>query len=164
MNAPLIDRLAAALADAAGYLASVRTDRRVLADGTQFALQTLEWADGAKEYAEKANALLEEHDARSDRSAAPAPSRFHAFHWPDHVIGKRESRRIRDDHNALYNSHAELLRALRLCEKPMQIALDSAEWREAHKPDIAQEAPNSPELAFALAAVRNSIAQAEGTT
>lgn len=36
-----------------------------------------------------------------------------AFHWPDHVIGKRESRRIRDAHNALFNSHAELLEALR---------------------------------------------------
>lgn len=47
----------------------------------------------------------------------PAPgvsveSRFHAFHWPDHVIGKRESRRIRDEHNALFNSHHELLTAL----------------------------------------------------
>lgn len=25
------------------------------------------------------------------------------FHWPDHVIGKRESRRIREDHNAALN-------------------------------------------------------------
>lgn len=37
----------------------------------------------------------------------------HAFHWPDHTIGKRESRRIRDEHNALFNSHAELLAALK---------------------------------------------------
>ena len=39
-------------------------------------------------------------------------TKFTAFHWPDHVIGKRESRRIREDHNALYNSHAEILNAL----------------------------------------------------
>jgi hypothetical protein len=43
--------------------------------------------------------------------SAPA-TRFNAFHWPDHVIGKRESRRIRDAHNDLYNSHHELLTAL----------------------------------------------------
>jgi hypothetical protein len=35
-----------------------------------------------------------------------------AFHWPDREIGKRESRLIRDEHNALYNSHAELLVAI----------------------------------------------------
>ena len=34
------------------------------------------------------------------------------WHWPDHVIGKRESRRLREEHNALANSHAELMRAL----------------------------------------------------
>lgn len=34
------------------------------------------------------------------------------WHWPDHVIGKRESRRLREEHNALANSHAELLAAL----------------------------------------------------
>lgn len=38
-------------------------------------------------------------------------SAFKAFLWPDHVIGKRESRQIREEHNALYNSHAELLAA-----------------------------------------------------
>lgn len=43
--------------------------------------------------------------------SSPA-SKFRPFLWPDHVIGKRESRRIRDDHNALYNSHHELLTAL----------------------------------------------------
>lgn len=29
--------------------------------------------------------------------------------WPDRIIRKRESRRLRDEHNALVNSHAELL-------------------------------------------------------
>lgn len=33
--------------------------------------------------------------------------------WPDHVIGKRESRRLRAQHNALVNAHAEALDALR---------------------------------------------------
>lgn len=31
------------------------------------------------------------------------------WHWPDHVISKRESRRLREEHNALANSHHELL-------------------------------------------------------
>ena len=34
------------------------------------------------------------------------------WHWPDHTIGKRESRRLREEHNQLVNSHAELLTAL----------------------------------------------------
>lgn len=41
-----------------------------------------------------------------------------AWHWPDHIIRKRESRRLREEHNALYNSHAELLEAItRITEK-----------------------------------------------
>jgi len=36
-----------------------------------------------------------------------------AFHWPDHVIGKRESRQIKEAHNALYNDFHDLLEALR---------------------------------------------------
>lgn len=32
--------------------------------------------------------------------------------WPDHVIGKRESRRLRDEHNALVNRVDNLARAL----------------------------------------------------
>lgn len=34
------------------------------------------------------------------------------WHWPDRIIRKRESRRLREEHNALANSHAELLEAL----------------------------------------------------
>ena len=40
--------------------------------------------------------------------------KFSAWLWPDHNIGKRESRRLRDDHNALYNSHDRLTKALAL--------------------------------------------------
>jgi hypothetical protein len=39
--------------------------------------------------------------------------RHNAFHWPDHVIGKRESRRIREEHNALYNDYHEAIAALK---------------------------------------------------
>ena len=34
------------------------------------------------------------------------------WHWPDHVIGKRESRRLREEHNALAGNHNELVAAL----------------------------------------------------
>ena len=31
------------------------------------------------------------------------------WHWPDRQIGKKESRRMRDEHNKLANEHSELL-------------------------------------------------------
>ena len=34
------------------------------------------------------------------------------WHWPDHVIGKRESRRLREEHNTLANSHEALAASL----------------------------------------------------
>jgi hypothetical protein len=55
-------KMAGALADAAGYLASVRTDRLVKAEGEVWTCQTRDWAEGAKEFAEKGNAILEEYD------------------------------------------------------------------------------------------------------
>lgn len=56
--------LADTLIKAAGYLASVRTDRKKTdTDGNVWALQTMEWAEGALEYAEAANAALETYDA-----------------------------------------------------------------------------------------------------
>lgn len=39
--------------------------------------------------------------------------RHKSFLWPDHIIGKRESRRIREEHNAAINDMSELLEALR---------------------------------------------------
>jgi len=54
---------------------------------------------------------------------------FKSWHWPDHNIGKRESRRLRDEHNALYNSHAELIAELKDC-----ITHDGAvAWRGAEE-------------------------------
>jgi hypothetical protein len=54
-------------------------------------------------------------------------TKFHAFHWPDHVIGKRESRRIRDEHNALFNSHGDAVRILEELESWNQFTTGSAE-------------------------------------
>ena len=39
--------------------------------------------------------------------------RHKSFLWPDHIIGKGESRRIREEHNAAINDMSELLEALR---------------------------------------------------
>lgn len=65
------DKLAAALADAAGYLSSVRTDRKLKDQfGEVYLGQTEDWAAGAKEIAERANALLEEHDERAAQDAS----------------------------------------------------------------------------------------------
>ena len=36
-----------------------------------------------------------------------------AFLWPDHAIGKRESRTIREEHNELYNAYHDAIKALR---------------------------------------------------
>lgn len=35
---------------------------------------------------------------------------MNAWLWPDHVIGKRESRRLREEHNALVNAYNDLLK------------------------------------------------------
>ena len=58
-----LKEMAAELAHCAGYIASVRTDRLITWHEELYALQTLEWAEGAFEIAEKANAVLEAHDA-----------------------------------------------------------------------------------------------------
>jgi hypothetical protein len=36
---------------------------------------------------------------------------FNSWLWPDHVIGKRESRELACEHNALVNEYAKLLEA-----------------------------------------------------
>jgi hypothetical protein len=33
--------------------------------------------------------------------------------WPDHTIGKRESRELREEHNRAVNDHADAVRVLR---------------------------------------------------
>ena len=59
----LAEKLAQRLSDVAGYLASVRTDRVITQEGTEFALQTLEWAEGAAECAEQAQSDLALYEA-----------------------------------------------------------------------------------------------------
>ena len=39
-----------------------------------------------------------------------------SWHWPDHTAGKREMRRLRNEHNAAVNSHAELLGLAQMIE------------------------------------------------
>lgn len=58
-----MEEMATELANCAGYIASVRTDRQITWHEELYALQTMEWAEGAVEIAEKANAVLEAHDA-----------------------------------------------------------------------------------------------------
>jgi hypothetical protein len=44
--------------------------------------------------------------------AAPEPAGGHtpqSWLWPDHALGKSASRMLREEHNALVNSHAVLL-------------------------------------------------------
>lgn len=40
-----------------------------------------------------------------------APKAFDSWLWPDKIIGKRESRMLREEHNNLVDSHAQLLNA-----------------------------------------------------
>ncbi len=49
-------------------------------------------------------------------------NQFTSWLWPDRVIGKRESRDLRDEHNRLVNSHADLLSA-------SELVMSSADWR-----------------------------------
>lgn len=75
--------------------------------------------------------------------------KFAAFHWPDHVIGKRESRRIRDEHNALYNSHAELAAAL--ADLFEQCAMMHKYWGEGNNTVAADAAQDRARAALAKA-------------
>jgi hypothetical protein len=68
--------------------------------------------------------------------------------WPDHVIGKRESRQLREEHNALVNSHADMRDAL----KQINVRL------------CARGGPTETELAECRAFAQRAIAKAEGRT
>lgn len=60
------------------------------------------------------------------------------WHWPDHVIGKRESRRLREEHNALANSHAELMKVIR--DALESLAADYEHMCDIGKPHEIDEA------------------------
>lgn len=63
--------------------------------------------------------------------------------WPDHIIGKRESRRLRDEHNATIYSNMQLLAvlktALELLEdaeqhyRNQELPVTAGEYQEAIK-------------------------------
>lgn len=74
--------------------------------------------------------------------------------WPDHVIGKRESRRLREEHNAVVNSHDDLLAA---CEAA--VALFSP--RLGLPEDIAANFRMAVEKDPTLKQLRAAIAQAK---
>ena len=42
-------------------------------------------------------------------------TQFQSWLWPDHTIGKRESRQLREEQNALVNAYNEVLNVLREC-------------------------------------------------
>jgi len=46
------------------------------------------------------------------------------WHWPDHVIGKRESRRLREEHNARMNERHEAKEAL----SEIHSIMNGVEW------------------------------------
>lgn len=73
---------------------------------------------------------------------------FSAFHWPDRVIGKRESRRIRDEHNALFNSHAELLAACRrimdCAERGLTDAMSARDFADLVEDALAKATEGTP--------------------
>ena len=73
--------------------------------------------------------------------------RHKSFLWPDHNIGKRESRRIREEHNAAINDMSELLEALR----------ETLSWMEDCLMDRQQRGLPSRE---AYETVRSAIAKA----
>jgi len=50
--------------------------------------------------------------------------------WPDRTIGKRESRTLREEHNATVNSHADLLACLRKCVDEMDSRGDYERQRD----------------------------------
>ncbi len=77
---------------------------------------------------------------------------FHAWLWPDRVIGKRESRRLREEQNALVNSHADLLAAL---EK----FIDTAEMQKAGGDSMLKIQFNGPALTSARAAISRAKGQ-----
>ena len=68
--------------------------------------------------------------------------------WPDHVIHLAESRRIREEHNALVNSHHNLLEACKAALWYYDAFRDKSPVGDTERDDIE--------------AVRAAIAKAEG--
>lgn len=54
-------------------------------------------------------------------------SKYKSWLWPAHIIRLREAARLRQEHNQLLNSHAELLEAL---EWFQEFTAEHPEWTE----------------------------------
>lgn len=78
-----------------------------------------------------------------------SPRKF--WFWPDHVIGKRESRRLREEHNALANSHAELEVALKATLASLNVAFSAEENPFGIGHNDAEDARSLAETALAKA-------------
>lgn len=71
------------------------------------------------------------------------------WHWPDHRIGKRESRRLREEHNAAVSAMTSLLRYARLeadysrlSDRVQAFSGDAlVKWAGANGCDIARGEP-----------------------
>jgi hypothetical protein len=56
--------------------------------------------------------------------------KHNAFHWPDRTIGKKESRVIRDEHNALFNDYHRLVTAARSLMNLATAQLDTSATKD----------------------------------
>jgi hypothetical protein len=79
--------------------------------------------------------------------------------WPDHAIGKRESRQLREEHNSVVNINADLLAA---CKRAI-VALEQTRRYAVDRPVM-----NTPIVTViqragtAIVAMQEAIARAEG--
>ena len=78
------------------------------------------------------------------------PPRFSSWLWPNRAIGKRESEKLRKEHNLLVSNHARLLEALRCLVRRSANQLDQSPTRDGI------------DNVDALVAARAAIAKAEG--
>lgn len=66
---------------------------------------------------------------------------FHAWLWPDKIIGKRESRRLRSEYNELHNAYVKLSEAyiaLKMLRNALPIHTDNGVILAAmHAADLA---------------------------
>ena len=69
---------------------------------------------------------------------------FTSWLWPDHRIGIRESRRLREEHNALVNSHAEAIEACRAVLASIDTPEDMADADQLCRDAIANATPAQP--------------------
>ena len=77
--------------------------------------------------------------------------RHECFHWPDRTIGKRESRTIRESHNATVNALCE-------SEERIRAAVEHITESLAFAPNV--DGPNADALRIALGILLGSTTEA----